>query len=631
MHIIGTAGHVDHGKSTLIAALTGVHPDRLKEEIDREMTIDLGFASMTLPGGAHIGIVDVPGHRDFIGNMLSGIGGIDAVLLVIAADEGVSAQTREHLDILNLLHIEKGILVLTKVDLVTDSEWLDLIEMDVREMVQATCLRDAPLVRVSAKTGSGLPTLLKTLQQLLQDLPPKPDIGRPRLPVDRVFTLKGFGTVVTGTLLDGSLSVGDSIVCLPTNKMGRIRGLQNHNRKLQRISPGYRTAININGIDHLEIERGNVIAHPGDYQPTNLIDVHFELLQTIPSALKHNTDVRLYLGASETFAKARLLGIEELLPGKTGFIQLKLLDQIVAARGDRFILRLPSPSQTLGGGIVLDPHPPKIHRRFTTGIISSLQKLLSGNKMDLLYQAVDSLGVTTLSAAIQRVAVNSQEGQQLAAELENQKELVFLTENPPTDKRLLTTSKNWQKFHDAILDILTNFHRENPYKAGYPREKLRNTTKLNLEQFDAILSKMAADGDIIQIGTIVAKRSHKVVLSDSEQEKADPILAQFRKNAFSPPDSNEVVEKIGNNLMEGLIGSGQLIRVSEQILFTPESYTDMLEWVKKTIGLNGKLTLAEFRDHFNTSRKYATAFLEHLDKTGITVRKEDFRTLKRVE
>ena len=244
MHIVGTAGHVDHGKSTLVAALTGTHPDRLKEEIDREMTIDLGFASMTLPNGETVGIIDVPGHRDFIGNMLSGIGGIDAVLLVIAADEGVSAQTREHLAIIDLLEIERGVVVLTKTDLAPDPDWLDLVEMEAREILQGTSLAEAPVARVSAKTGAGLPELVSTLQGILAQTPPKRDLGRPRLPVDRVFTLTGFGTVVTGTLLDGSFTVGDEVVCLPAGLGGRVRGLQNHKHKLQKIQPGFRTAMN---------------------------------------------------------------------------------------------------------------------------------------------------------------------------------------------------------------------------------------------------------------------------------------------------------------------------------------------------------------------------------------------------
>ena len=317
MHILGTAGHVDHGKSTLIAALTGTHPDRLKEEKAREMTIELGFASMKLPNSEEVGIIDVPGHRDFIGNMLAGIGGIDAVLLVVAADEGVSAQTREHLAIVDLLDIKRGVIVLTKTDLVQDPDWLELVSMDIRELVQPTSLATAPIVSVSARTGFGIPELLDQIEITLNGIPSRKDLGKPRLPVDRVFTLTGFGTVVTGTLLDGSLKIGDEVVCLPRGKTGRIRGLQNHHHKLQKIDPGFRAAVNIVNLSLQDIERGDVIAHPGDYKPTNLLDAHFRLLKDSPFHLKHNLEVKLFLGSSETTARIRLLGSQGLKPGES--------------------------------------------------------------------------------------------------------------------------------------------------------------------------------------------------------------------------------------------------------------------------------------------------------------------------
>ena len=362
MRIIGTAGHVDHGKSTLVTALTGVDPDRLKEEKAREMTIDLGFASLTLPNGESMGIIDVPGHRDFIGNMLSGIGGIDAVLLIIAADEGVSAQTREHLAILDLLDIQKGFVVLTKIDLVSEPEWIDLVELEAQEVLANTSLKDAKILRVSAITGEGISELLQALQELLQDLPPKADLNRPRLPVDRVFSLTGFGTIVTGTLLDGSFAIGDEIVCMPDGRPGRIRGLQNHKHKLQKIAPGHRTAININGLDKEDIKRGDVITKPGTYTPTTRLDAHFRLIHDASKPLKHNTEVKVFIGSAETSARLRLLGTEKLKQGESAFIQLKLDNPIIAARGDHYVLRLPSPAETIGGGVIIDPHPSRFWR-----------------------------------------------------------------------------------------------------------------------------------------------------------------------------------------------------------------------------------------------------------------------------
>ena len=300
MRVIGTAGHVDHGKSTLIAALTGTHPDRLKEEQAREMTIELGFGWMTLPNGEEVGIVDVPGHRDFIENMLSGIGGIDAALLVIAADEGVMPQTREHLAILDILQIPTGIIVLTKTDLAPDSAWLDLVEADIRAAVKDTVMKDAPILRVSAKTKIGLESLVSNLETSLQQEPPRIDLGRPRLPIDRVFSISGFGTVVTGTLLDGQLAIGDDVEILPSGQKGRVRGLQTHKKKEDKAVPGSRTAVNISGIETESIQRGEVVVHPNQYQPTRRIDARFRLLKDVSSVLKHNSEVKFFVGASET-------------------------------------------------------------------------------------------------------------------------------------------------------------------------------------------------------------------------------------------------------------------------------------------------------------------------------------------
>jgi selenocysteine-specific elongation factor len=319
MRVIGTAGHVDHGKSALVAALTGTHPDRLKEEQEREMTIELGFAWFTLSDGEDVGIVDVPGHRDFIENMLSGVGGIDAVLFVVAADEGVMPQTREHLAILDILQIGAGVIALTKIDLIDEPEWLDLIEMDVRSAVVGTILADAPLVRLSARTGAGMPDLIQALHSILSDHPPRPDLGRARLPIDRVFTLPGFGTVITGTLIDGSFRQGDEVEILPQGVRGRIRGLQSHKRKVDLAIPGSRTAVNVSGVDVDEVRRGDVLALPGRYQPAQRIDVHFHLLPDASGSLKHSAEVKFFVGAAEVLARVRLLGADELLPGEQGY------------------------------------------------------------------------------------------------------------------------------------------------------------------------------------------------------------------------------------------------------------------------------------------------------------------------
>lgn len=628
MHILGTAGHVDHGKSTLIAALTGTHPDRLKEEKAREMTIELGFASMKLPNSEEVGIIDVPGHRDFIGNMLAGIGGIDAVLLVVAADEGVSAQTREHLAIVDLLDIKRGVIVLTKTDLVQDPDWLELVSMDIRELVQPTSLATAPIVSVSARTGFGIPELLDQIEITLNGIPSRKDLGKPRLPVDRVFTLTGFGTVVTGTLLDGSLKIGDEVVCLPRGKTGRIRGLQNHHHKLQKIDPGFRAAVNIVNLSLQDIERGDVIAHPGDYKPTNLLDAHFRLLKDSPFHLKHNLEVKLFLGSSETTARIRLLGSQGLKPGESAFIQLRTDHPVVASKGDRFILRLPSPSETLGGGMVLDPEPGRVYKRFDTENLDRLDSMFSGNDNELINQILTTLKVTNLTALAQKSALPMEEVSQIVSTMLERGEVIGLGNSRDNRKITLISPAYYQTLYQDSLEILTDFHQTNPYKAGMPREELR--TELNLSQvlFDQVLDKMAEDLSLIQKGSLVWATPHHVVLTPADQAKVAPILAEFLANQFSPPDINQLQAQIGTNLLEGLLSSQTLVAVSDQVVFTPEALLAMREWVQDTIRANGELSLAQFRDQFSTSRKYAAAVLEYFDSIGFTYRKGDVRGLR---
>lgn len=628
MYILGTAGHVDHGKSTLIAALTGTHPDRLKEEKAREMTIELGFASMILPNGEEVGIIDVPGHRDFIGNMLAGIGGIDAVLLVVAADEGVSAQTREHLAILDLLDIKRGVIVLTKIDLVQDAEWLELIEMDIRELVQHTSLAVAPIVGVSARTSSGIPELLEQIQQTLKGMPGRKNLEKPRLPVDRVFTLTGFGTVVTGTLLDGSFKIGDEVVSLPEGKTGRIRGLQNHHHKLQKIDPGFRAAVNIINLSHQDIARGDVIAHPGDYKPTKLLDAHFRLLKDCPYPVKHNLEVKLFLGSGETTAHVRLLGSQGLQPGQEAFIQLRTDHPVVASKGDCFILRLPSPSETLGGGVILDPDPGQIYKRFDQNNLLRLEKMLSGSESELLSQILENQKVTSLSALAQKSALPAQDIGQLVTLMLQNGEAIALGKNKDISKLTLLDPAYWQDLQKKGLESLRAFHKAFPYKAGMPREEFKSVLGLTQALFDQVVDKLAEEALLLQQGSLVWAVEHKVILSPEDEARVTPILAEFNTNPFSPPDISQLKMQIGSDLLEGLLSSQKLIAVSDQVLFTPQALKQMREWVRETIQAKGQLSLAEFRDHFKTSRKYAAAVLEYFDATGFTYRKGDVRGLR---
>jgi selenocysteine-specific elongation factor len=632
MRVIGTAGHVDHGKSTLIAALTGTHPDRLKEEQAREMTIELGFGWMTLPldGGEEVGIVDVPGHRDFIENMLAGVGGIDAALLVIAADEGVMPQTREHLAILDLLQIPAGLIVLTKIDLATDETWLDLVEMDIQTAVQGTCFKDAPIVRVSAKTNINLDGLLTSLQTLLETKPARPDLNRPRLPIDRAFSMSGFGTVVTGTLSDGQLSVGDEIEIMPAGLRGRIRGLQTHRRKEDSAVPGSRTAVNIAGVESDAIRRGDVVVHPGQYQPVRRLDAHARLLKDATTGLSHNDEVKFFIGASETIASVRLLGAETLNPGDEGWIQLELREPVIAVRGDRFILRRPSPGETLGGGMILDPQPKGRHKRYDDDVVRSLESLLAGSPADLLLEAAMALGIVPMRDVVTRSRLDAISAETALQELISNKTLLLLeggTAQPDGDL-LVATAAAWNTQRKKTTDLVGEYHRNFPFRRGIPREELKSRLKLTARVFNAVIQKLIADRSLTDRSACIAEPGHAIKFEGQDLAKVDALLRRFGQNPFSPPAVKECESAVGGEILNALIERGDLVPVSADVIFRKTDYDSMKQTLQETLQQKGRVTLAEIRDLFNTSRKYAQALLEHFDAVGFTVRDGDFRKLR---
>ncbi|MCQ3937324.1 MAG: selenocysteine-specific translation elongation factor [Chloroflexi bacterium] len=631
MRVIGTAGHVDHGKSTLIEALTGAHPDRLKEEKAREMTIELGFGWLTLPNGEEVGIVDVPGHRDFIENMLSGIGGIDAALLVIAADEGVMPQTREHLAILDLLQIPAGLIVLTKTDLASDSAWLDLVETDIRAAVSGTVLQDAPIVRVSAKTKTGLDILISTLQSLLKDKPARPDLNRPRLPIDRVFTMSGFGTVVTGTLSDGHLSVGDEVEILPGGLRGRIRGLQTHKRKEERAVPGSRTAVNIAGVDTEQIRRGGVLAHPGQYQAVRRIDARFRALKEISKPLMHGDEVKFFAGASETIAVLRLLGAEELGAGEEGWIQLELRDPLVAVRGDRYILRRPSPGETLGGGIIVDHQPKGRHKRFDAEALKSLESLAQGSPSDVLFEAAMALGAASIREIVAKSRLESAAAESAVKQLLETGRLIALEEGGQNGNSgaLAISLPHWNTLRERFLQLVEAYHKQYPLRRGIPREELKSRLKLTPRVFNAALSFLAAQNSLRDQRGAVSKPGHEIRFNGGEQVKVQVLRRKFEANPYSTPSVKECQAEAGEEVVNALIELGELVAVSPEVVFRKSDYDEMTARIGERIRAQGQITLAEVRDMFETTRKYAQALLEHLDGIGVTVRDGDVRTLKR--
>ena len=643
MRVIGTAGHVDHGKSTLVQALTGIHPDRLKEEREREMTIDLGFAwlvlpkSDLLPEGEEIGIVDVPGHRDFIENMLAGVGGIDAALFVIAADEGVMPQTREHLAILDILQITSGVIALTKVDLVDDPEWLDLVEEDIRKALAGTVLADAPIGRVSARTGQGIAQLLHLLSACIAGKAPRQDLGRPRLPVDRVFTIAGFGTVVTGTLTDGSLRVGDDVEILGSSQVGlrgRVRGLQTHKHKVQAASPGSRTAVNISGVDLAQIDRGSVIARPGDYRVSGRLDVRFRLLRECSQPLSHNVEVKLYIGAAERVARVRLLGVEELLPGQETWLQLECAEPVVAMRGDRYILRRPSPGETLGGGVVVDPHPKRRHKRFSDEVLTRLDNLTQGTPAEVLQQALFALGAANLQDVIARSSLEPSVATAAIEALIAQGQLVVLdggaangSDLPRT--ALVTWKGYWEQLSNRAVHEISEYHRINPLRRGMPREELKSRLRLPPRLFSALLSSLVADTAVVEGGPWVQMPGHAIRFTDPQRRLVDGLLAKFKGSPYAPPTIKECQAEVGEEVYNALVDLGELYAIPPEVVFRQQDFDQMQQELRRLLERQTTITAAEVRDHFNTSRRYVLAFLEHLDALGITVRQGDARRLRR--
>lgn len=631
MRVIGTAGHVDHGKSTLIAALTGTHPDRLKEEQAREMTIELGFGWLTLPNGEEVGIVDVPGHRDFIENMLSGIAGIDAALLVIAADEGVMPQTREHLAILDLLQIPAGLVALTKTDLGSDPTWLDLVETDIRAALAPTVLKDAPIVRVSAKTKSGLNELITSLQTLLGAKPSRPDLGRPRLPIDRVFSMSGFGTVVTGTLSDGHLSVGDEVEILPSGQRGRIRGLQTHKKKEDLAVPGSRTAVNISGVETESIRRGEVVVHPNQYQSTRRVDARFRLLNDVSTSIKHNSEVKCFVGASETIATLRLLGTEELNPGDEGWIQLELRDPIVTVRSDRFILRRPSPGETLGGGAIVDHQPKGRHKRFDENVLKSLESLSRGTPAEILFEAALSLNAAPLKEIVSRSRLESSQAEIALNELRIANSLILLEAGTPsiTSDILSIALPHWNSIQEKTLHVVRSYHKSFPLRRGIPREELKSRLKLSARIFNAIISTLVSRQTLMDSRSLLAMPEHEVTFDNGQQDKVQILKRKFEQNPFSPPSVKESQAEVGEEVLNALVERGELVIVASDVIFRKEDYDSVVKTIQDSLTEHEKLTLAEVRDLFGTSRKYAQALLEHLDAIGITIRDGDHRKLRK--
>ena len=615
--VVGTAGHVDHGKSTLITALTGIDPDRLREERERGMTIDLGFAWLKTLSGAEIGIVDVPGHQDFIRNMLAGVGSIDAVILVVAADEGVRPQTREHLAILGLLGIDRGVIALTKRDLV-DDEWAALVTAEVRASLSGTPLVDALLVEVSATARTGLDRLVTTLESVLGEAPPRRDAGRPRLPIDRAFTMAGFGTVVTGTLLDGSFDVGDEVVAVPGSAHGRIRGLQTHRRALDVARPGSRVAANVSGIDKDAVGRGMVLARPGSIEPTSLLTLRLSLVPGVAD-LAHDEEVKVHVGTSETMARVAFLEDEDVLtPGGVVWTQLRLASPVAVAVGDRLVIRRPSPSQTIGGGVIADVSAKRLRRRADT--IANLERRVAPSPLARLLASLD-VPRTSVEAG-ERSGLDTAERDAALAEGSERGEIVALGD-------AIVSRSGFEELARHVLRVCAQGHRRAPLRAGVPREEVRASLGLASKRFAALIERLVADGRLAERKAALALPEHRPTLSAEQETAWSRARAAIAKDASKPPTPAQLEQDYGldREIIAALDERGELVRIGTEAVFLPDTVDQFADAVVTELTSAKTSTVSRARDLTGSSRKHVLPLLQYLDDHGLTRRQGDDRIL----
>jgi selenocysteine-specific elongation factor len=619
--ILGTAGHIDHGKSALVKALTGIDPDRLKEEKERGITIDIGFADIVYPDSdLTVGIVDVPGHEKLIKNMLAGAGGIDMVLLVIAADEGIMPQSREHLSICNILRIKSGMIAITKSDLV-EKEWLELVREDLKSFVKGTFLEGAPVIPVSSKTGENVEILKKEIMELALTIAPKPSDGLFRLPIDRVFTLRGFGTVITGTAISGKVSLDEPLEILPAGIKTKVRGLHSHGRAIKTASAGQRVAINLQSVEKDDLNRGDVAVTSASFSQTKILDAFIELLKDVP-ALKSRSLVHFYTGTSETVARAVLYGRDELKAGESCYCQLRLKDPVIVLSGDRYIIRRFSPLETLGGGEVLDPSPPKRRRK---EIVSGLEVLHTGTlaqKISLKteHAQTDGMSVQRLTGWIN--AGTGAVSEALKGLIKSGEILQF--------EDILLHRKSLASLQKGIMGLLRTFHQKNPLKHGMPKEEVRNQLRIEPKIFNFILSGLE---NVVTEKDLLRLKEFRIALTSSEETFKTKIVEALEKGGFQPPSREELAaalkmdQKHISDILTILAKEGSTVRISETFSVSEKVYQEMIARLRGFFSTKKEMTVADFRDLLDTTRKYALPFLEYLDSHKVTLRTGDVRKL----
>jgi len=631
--ILGTAGHIDHGKTSLIKAMTGTDTDRLKEEKERGITIELGFAALDLPGGQHLGIVDVPGHEKFIKNMVAGVTGIDIVVMIIAADEGVMPQTREHMEICMLLGVRHGLVAMTKIDLV-DEEWMELALEDIRDFSQGTFLEDSPILPVSSVTGQGIPELIEALDEIAREIPPRPPSSLFRLPIDRVFTMKGFGTVITGTLVSGKVTVGDTIMVYPTGITSKVRGIQVHNQSAESAEAGMRTAINFQGLDKAAVQRGEVLSKPGDLIPSYMADLSFHYLASNKKPLKNRTLVRLHTGTNEVLGHLVLLEQEELPPGQTSMAQIRLDAPVAIVKDDRFVIRSYSPIRTIGGGQVLNPTPQK-HKRLKPETISGLQHLADDDPEAIIIYHIQQAGYNGVSYSHLKIMANLG-GKQLDTMLQQMlsRKTILQTDK---ENRTYIHQTTFTTLQEKSVEYLANYHRLNPLKAGMPKEELRSKFPRlsNSKLFNQVLNQMIKSSQIVQEENTVRLESHRVALGVDQADVREKILNAYQKGGLQPPYFREVVKTLNadpkrtKEVLMHLVEEGQIVKTKEDLYFHVKAVEKLKSRLVDFLKTHGEITTPQFKEMTGASRKYVIPLIEYFDSKNVTLRVGDSRKLRK--
>ncbi len=630
--IIGTAGHIDHGKTALVKRLTGVNTDRLKEERERGITIELGFATLMLSDGRRAGVVDVPGHEKFVRNMVAGASGIDMVIMVIAADEGVMPQTREHLDICRLLGIRHGLVALTKFDM-ADEEWRELVTGDVEDFLSGTFLEDQPMIPVSSVTGEGIADLMAAIEKIASGIPEKPDTGIFRLPVDRVFTMKGYGSVVTGTLVSGSVSTGDEVMLYPSLTQSRVRGLQVHDESVDTAFAGQRTAVNFQGLDLERIGRGNVLSRPGILQPSYLLDARFRYLEGNTPPLKNRARVRLHIGTADVFVRIVLLESEQMTPGDEAVVQLRLEAPLAVLAGDRFVVRALSPVRSIGGGVILHPAPPK-RRRFqpeTTALLSGLDSLAPSEA--IRFHAREA-GVRGVSFADLRVRLNMTD-KKIDTELRKLLSARQLT-TADRERRIYLHPADLERLKDAAREQLRVYHRQYPLKPGMPAEELRSRlpSYIPSRTVHMAVARLVQEELAVQEKDLIRLVDHRISLAADDGKLKAEILEKLRTSGLTPPETTELEMALrmdSRRLRDMLVlleREGHVLRIGEKLWFSREAVETLRKQVIVFFQSNEEMSTPDFKRITGVSRKYLIPLIEYFDAAKWTIRVGDVRKLR---